>query len=99
MDDQQQQQAIKELSSAFTLATAVLASAKAYEESFDKVEAAKGHKIVEAGGIFDFNKCYQMSLHEACRQNGRALCQPAYLLLQNSWNDALEWATYITAQG
>lgn len=73
------------------LAEVIAASATAHELSFDKTEAARGHKIVEDGGIFDFAQCYKLSLHQACVQEAGELSQVVYLLLSQAWNDTLEW--------
>ncbi len=59
------------------LAQAILVAAAFREESFDYVE-----------------RCWRVSLRDACEAAGSdpLISYPVYLLLANSWNEALEWA-------
>lgn len=88
--------------STLALAKAITASAKAYEESFDREEAMRARaeytdKLSRGSDcgipmIPDYSNCYKMSLLDACNRESGQLAQPVYLLLQNCWNDALDWA-------
>lgn len=78
------------------LAIAIMGSAKAHEESFDRDKANALH--AECGEDYttgQFEQCYKISLIEACEQVAGELARPVYLLLRNSWNDALAWAEEI----
>lgn len=92
--------------STLALAKAITASTNAYEASFDKDEALRLRTEYEdklracsqydVPLMPDYNKCYKLSLHDACMQEaGTHMSQPVYLLLRNSWNDALQWADEI----
>lgn len=73
------------------LAHAILATAKLREESFDHGTAAR---MQANGEMCDFDKLYRLSIRDAAEVDGMNpfLSFPVYLLLTNSWNDALEWA-------
>lgn len=77
------------MSKAQKLADAIVKSANARETSFDldKAEAER-----EKGLMADFESCYELTLQQACEQEAGKLATPVYLLLVNSWNDAMEWA-------
>jgi hypothetical protein len=78
------------------LATAINESAKAHEASFDrnKYETAVAAENLSIDGIsfVDPADYFTLNLHEACVKHAGELADPVYLLLANSWNDALEWA-------
>lgn len=73
------------------LAQAILAAAKRREQSFDHGAAARA----EADGKSVSAKLfYKMTIREACEVDGvnPFISYPVYLLLSNSWDDAIEWA-------
>jgi hypothetical protein len=73
------------------LAQAIVKAAELREESFDHGRAAQA---IAAGGLVDMESFYRVSLREACDADGANpfLSYPVYLLLANSWNQALDWA-------
>lgn len=73
------------------LAKAILAAAKRREESFSHAEATAAST---AGKPVDMESFYGLSLRQACETDGvnPFLSFPVYLLLSNSWNNALDWA-------
>ena len=79
------------------LAEAIKLAAKHYEESFDK-KASK--KAIERNEFVDHKKFYTMSLWKAADKATEEVgfdtrgTKLVYLLLTNSWNDALEWTKY-----
>lgn len=81
------------------LAVFVLAAAKAHEASFDKVgsdAAATEAEKLPAGDMarhVDFSKFQKLNIFQAtCTVVPVDYQMPVYLLLQTSWNDALDWA-------
>jgi hypothetical protein len=79
------------------LANAIRIAAKLREESFD-------HKLAndeENNQLFDFNKCYKLTLREACDKAAEGCgftnkeAFPIYLLLMSNWNESLDWANTI----
>lgn len=73
------------------LARAILAAAKEREDSFDHHTAARKQAN---GEMCDFNQLYRLTIREAAELDGvnPFLSFPVYLLLTNSWNEALDWA-------
>ena len=73
------------------LANALLAAAKLREQSFNHGFAAR---MQAANQPCDFNQLYGLSIREAAEADGANpfLSWPVYLLLTNSWNNALDWA-------
>lgn len=73
------------------LARAILAAAKEREDSFDHHTAAQ---MQRDGKVCDFDQLYRLSIREAAELDGvnPFLSFPVYLLLTNSWNDAIDWA-------
>lgn len=70
------------------LAKCILATAELHENSFDHKAAEATTSVME-----DVRKHYRITLHDAAKQScPEELVQPVYLLLQCSWNDALDWA-------
>lgn len=87
------------------LAVFVLAAAKAHEESFDK--PASDAAVAEAEKLpaddmarhVDFSKFQKLNIFQAtCTVVPVDYQMPVYLLLQGSWNDALDWANRQTAE-
>jgi len=96
---------------ALRLAGYVLASAKCHEDNYDKEAASEAEKEAgaeydnaKASGdpyyymhVVDFAKFYKLTLRQAVEATApAAFVEPVYLLLQLSWNDALDWAKRIT---
>ena len=77
------------------LAKAILMAAKLHEGSYDYEVA---NKIEEGISTTDYNQFYKLPLRDACDKAAEQLGLDTkgtpfiYLLLKNSWNDALEWA-------
>lgn len=73
-----------------TVAELVIASADAHENSFDQLGADKAmaEKVIE-----DFSEFYTLSIYDACVQEAGDLYQLVFLLLNSSWDGALDWAT------
>lgn len=69
------------------LALAIIQAAWLRKDSFDHHAATKVHTAPA-------ESLYRLSLRDACEDNGvnPLLSLPVYLLLANSWDDALEWA-------
>lgn len=91
--------------SAKELAQALLNTAKAYEENFDteKAEQLKAEyesQLKEVKG-FDvpisprYELCYKVSLQATAIAKAGDLAMPVFLLLNSSWNEALDWAKKI----
>lgn len=81
------------------LAHAILAAAKAHEESYDQEAAEHAAEEEDAARQegrpvypVDYSKFYRVSLLNACLQQGDGLGRPVFYLLHCSWNDALAWA-------
>lgn len=82
------------------LIEAILLAAKFREESYDH---AASHQAAQDTSkdctVVDFNQFYSLTLKEACDKAAEEVgfdmngTLPIYLLLKNSWNDSLEWAT------
>ena len=78
------------------LANAIRIAAKLREESFDQKLA----NDEENNQFFDFNKCYKLTLREACDKAATHVSlgfdakgiNLVYLLLRSYWNESLEWA-------
>lgn len=80
---------------ASTLAEAILATAKAREESYDKVGADMGsvHAQNNSHVIFDADQYYRLTLEQAAAQQCPApFVEPVTMLLRNNWNESLDWA-------
>lgn len=81
------------------LAKAIKLAAKIREESYNH-EASNAAENLQ-NNMIDFNKFYEKSLLKASDEAAELLgfdetaTQPIYLLLQNSWNDILDWADKI----
>lgn len=73
------------------LAKAILAAAEVREKSFDHAAA---HKAEANGDLVDYKRFYKVSMHDACFPDGGNpfIGYPVFLLLTNSWNDAIAWA-------
>ncbi len=81
---------------AILLATLISDAAKLRENSYDTAAADAASLLGMAG----FDQFYRVDLHNACR----AVCVTAncevytdliFILLQNNWNDALNWANNV----
>jgi hypothetical protein len=96
------------------VANLVIMSAALRQKSYDAkgaeaAAAAKQRELEKRGfnprsvvGV-DFTQYYKLTLLEACQlvakeYRSEDLAYPVYLLLQNSWNDALDWATELVAK-
>lgn len=79
---------------ALSLAEAILATAKAREESYDIDKAdAQEEQCEKDETIFDFNEFYGLTLEQAAEQQCPAeFVEPVAMLLRNNWNDSLDWA-------
>lgn len=79
------------MSSNRELAQAILTAAKKREDSFDHHTAAR---MQASGEMCDFSQIYHLTIREAAELDGANpfLSFPVYLLLTNSWNDAIDWA-------
>lgn len=84
------------------LSTLIKLSAKIREESFDHVKAEKMQKEYTIHyNMPDYNNCYNKSISESVQEAiiqlkmDNKLLEPVYLLLQNAWNDSLQWANSI----
>lgn len=78
-----------------SLAEAILATAKAREESYDKVGADMGsvHAQNNSHVFFDANLYYRLTLEQAAEQSCPApFIEPVTMLLRNNWNESLDWA-------
>lgn len=78
------------------LQNAITLAAKYKEESYDHEEA---EKHVDSGSIVNFRDFYKMTLRNACKKavievygnRNVKMETPIYLLLSNSWNEALDY--------
>lgn len=80
------------------LALAVLKAAHEHESSFDKKGAQEALDTVPRLRGGDFHAFYRVSLHEACQKLEVSVRTPVYLLLNNSWNESIDWANSVIAQ-
>lgn len=76
------------------LAQSILDTAKAREESYDHVAADLAATTAQNNGTHDnAERHYKLSLQAAAvRECPAALVQPVYMLLNDNWNEALDWA-------
>jgi len=81
------------------LAEAIKLAAKIREECFDHTTCDAVNKALKRGlPTPDYNTFYTKSLWQACDEAAEKMgfdtrgTQSIYLLLSQSWNDALEWA-------
>jgi len=79
---------------ALSLAEAVLATAKAREESYDQVGADMASVSAQNNSIgFDAETYYKLTIQQAAEQCCPApFVEPVAMLLRNNWNDSLDWA-------
>lgn len=75
------------------LAQAILDSARVREESFDSARYQK--EFDEQKIVINSEEYYGVSLQQACFTTNPELAVPVYLLLQYTWNDAIDWAYHI----
>lgn len=80
-------------SQSLALAQALIRVGAAHEASYDRLAADKERdfSIEEV----DFNKFYRLTLWEACELEAGEHVTPAYLLLTQSHNEALDWANEV----
>jgi hypothetical protein len=96
-----------------TLAKLVLAAAKCYEDSYDRVAATAAATAADAekaadptniyAGMVDFQKFYKLDMRQAAEKvcsdaDQQNLSEPIWLLMFTAWNDAMDWAKTLVPQ-